>query len=655
MVNSFIDLVIESNQPNKVNEMGVKKPERLSGSQMGAIRMSTVNRPRPATQPRSFMEVAVDLTKALRNVPRTSITMEKHPTERTYFPRFPQEIVALMQEAYRLNRSEFNDRFGEWRDVNPTNNFAIHFRTDSPNDYQRSHFPNDGIPKGLRGIGLGYKLYRTLLKYAGYISSNTAGTSEKDKAWGSLLAYKANPDGTPSVDDAHAIIGPSNWMAIDKQTLSPDEKAAVAMRFIDGKIHRENTGPDEFDMDDELIAILPNDYLSMLSGRYVNSLVRDGRITQEKLAAIVASRDEAQTREEERQREAAERERIRLIQAEADARDRWANRILQFGAEPEVPWQVGDFIVVKLYLYQNYYTMPIRKVETRMGNGNFVAVSIRDAIRIDRGEMSVSDARDIRTTRNPNDWVKVNINRIPDLDNVNLNPDEKRWIQSLLHPEVAATRTRDKAREAERQRQETVTANAPRTANSQATYGVFPASGQEIKDQLINRHTIGAYPTLRRFKETSFVNDLRFIVLGPPQIELMRHNWGIPVYIPWFSYHRRPRPVDDINLFTRGAANLHLTNAVTGFDIQAPFVGLGLVAYPLSPVTVDDKLQARRAQSHYYIAGHQNDFGVLAKAEYGAINTNRQQFIYLKVFGFAGRSVSVRLDLLRKLGAPTPI
>ena len=206
MANSFIEAINESNfnQNGLVDEMGVKRPERLSGSHIGRVRQGTVDR-RAATanQPvrRTYAEVAVELTRAFKNVVRTDITMENPNNTRNYYPKLPAQIVALIKEAKQLDEARTKNDFGRWRDIYPTNNDAIHFKTEGPDSFQRSHFPNDGIPPAIRGTGLGYKLYRTLLKYAGYISSNSSGSSEKDKAWGSMLDYKANPDGTP----------PNNW------------------------------------------------------------------------------------------------------------------------------------------------------------------------------------------------------------------------------------------------------------------------------------------------------------------------------------------------------------------------------------------------------------------------------------------------------------
>lgn len=658
MLNSFIDLINESmglplNQAGLVDEMGVKRPERLTGSQMGTIRQSTIDLAaqrvqRPQT--RDFNEILIEIKRALKSIRRLDITMEKLSGTRYYYPKFPQAIVDLMQEAKAADSTRFKNEIGKWRDVYPTDNESIHFRIDAPSDNQRSHFPNGGIPTGLRGIGLGYKLYRTLLKYAGYLSSNRSGTPEKDKAWGSLLAYKANPDGTPSEDDAHAIIGPSNWMALDKG-LATQEKIDAAMRFIDRTVGFSYTKPDAFDMDDELIAIMPEPFMSKLHDRYLRSLLEEGRISQEKFNSIESSRAEAERLERERREreEAAERE--RQAQAEAETRRRLASRLQKFGADPDADWNVGDFVVVKNYLYDpNYDSLPIRRVVGMIDN-SYVAAKVRDAMRIDNGDIGINDAPDARTTTRKMDWVKVNIDQIPDLNDVNLTDSEITYIQGLMDPAVIA-RVRAEREEAERQRLEAEReANAAR-AQARDTFGNFPESGRDLKDDMTVRPQLARIDLIKAFKTADFYSNLGFIVLGQPQRDMMRGQFGIPVFIPWMGNPRRPQPVQDPADLNRAAdLGIYLTNPVNGFTINPPFVGLNLTAYPLVEVTVDDKINARGGDL-FYIAGHKNVFGVLAKSDYGAVNTASQKFIYMKVYGGAERSVSVRLDLLRKIGAP---
>jgi|LakMenEpi03Aug12_release.lakeMendotaPanAssembly.Ray.scaffolds.fasta_scaffold61171_2 hypothetical protein len=649
MINSFIDMVNESNlnKDGLVDEMGVKRPERLSGSQMGTIRQETIRRReqmanRPPT--RSFTQVAAELEQALKNIPRTQITMEKPSNTRSYYPKFPQEIVALMNELKGIDENRFTSNFGYWRDLYPNNSDSIHFRTEGPSDSQRSHFPNGGIPVGLRGTGLGYKLYRTLLKYAGYISSNTSGTREKDKAWGSMLDYKANPDGSPSEDDCHAIIGPSNWMAIDKTTLPNRDKVDIAQRFITSTIGLNNTKSDRFDIDDELLAIMPDTFLTQLHPSYLDELVNQDRLSSERKEQIVAARTEAQRIERERaEREEVER-RERRSREEAETRQRLATRLTQFGADPDAEWNIGDFIVVKQYLYDSSYSgLPIRRVVAQDGR-SYVAVKIADAIRIDAGEISPNQSNDARTTSDKTSWIKINLESIPDLDAVNLTSLEKRYVQSLLDPEELERR-REAEREAERQRVERERQENTERAASKDTFGILPTNGRDLKQLTINRPSLQSIDLLKKARTGDFV---KFILLAPSQRDQLRGYAGIPVFAAFERMGRATRSVENPEELISNPRNIVLINLVTGKAIQPPFTGLGLTAYRIEPVTEEDKLRARGGD-HYYIANHMNNWGILAKCDYTTRNTANQPFIYMNTFGGGERPTAVRLDLLRKL------
>lgn len=649
MVNSFIDMVNESNlnKDGLVDEMGVKRPERLSGSQMGAIRQETIRRrEQMANRPpaRSFTQVAAELEQALKVIPRSQITMEKPSNSRSYYPKFPREIVELMNELKQIDESRFTNTFGYWRDVYPSMSDSIHFRTEAPSDFQRSHFPNGGIPSGLRGTGLGYKLYRTLLKYAGYISSNTSGTREKDKAWGSMLTYKSNPDGSPSEDDAHAIIGPSNWMALDKTTMNDRDKAEVAQRFITNTVGLNNTKGDRFDMDDELLSILPDTFLTQLHPSYIDELVNQDRLTPERKQQIIDARTEAQRLERERaEREEAER-RERQARQEADTRQRLAARLQQYGADPDAEWNIGDFVVVKSYLYDAGYTsLPIRRVVGQDGR-NYIAAKLSDAIRIDNGEITPTQANDVRTTSDKTQWVKVNLETIPNLDAVNLSADEKRYVQSLLDPEELERR-RAAEREADRQRIERERQENTQRAESKETFGVLPTTGRELKQLVINRTSLQSIDLLKKARTGDFV---KFIILAPAQRDQLRGYTGIPVFAAFERMGRATRPVENPEELISNPRNMVLINLVTGKAIQPPFTGLGLTAYRIEPVTEDDKLRARGGD-HYYIANHMNNWGILAKCDYTTRNTANQPFIYMNTFGGGERPTAVRLDLLRKL------
>lgn len=636
---------------SQIDEMGIRRVERLSGSHIGRERQETVNYARQqAGRPvrRSYEEVAVELKRALKEVVRTDITMEKPGGSRYYYPRFPQAIVQLLQEAKQIDERKMREDFGRWRDVYPDDSGAVHFATDSPADFQRSHFPDGGIQPSLRGIGLGYKLYRSLLKTAGYISSNSAGTREKDKTWGSLLSYKQNPDGSPSVDDAHAIIGSGSWMAIDKG-FAQSSKLSRAMDFIEQKIVFSNTEPNKFDVDDELLALFPDTFLVKLSPTYLRSLIADNRISQEKFDSIIAAASQAERAERERQAARAQAEREAMAQREETQRRAHAARIAKYGADMDADWNVGDFIVVRGYLLQDYDTLPIRQVIAQEGQA-YKAVYLRDAIRIANGTMTLGSANDVRSVTNKAEWVKVNLEAIPDLNVVNLNPEEKAYVQTLISPERREALNRErKQRDRDRLDREAA-ANAERRGN-EGTYGLPITNLAELSTALSQRASLENFALINSFKSGGA--GVRIIAMTTQQVNSSSSR-SSDVFVPFMPSGRRGgRPVGPEE-FARSMDRIRLINLVTGHVIEPPLAGLDLTYYILDEVSRDEKRRVRGGDA-FYIANHRNVFGVLGKAEYGTRNTQDQPFIYMNVFGSNQRPTAVRLDLLRKLSRPFTI
>jgi hypothetical protein len=631
---------------SQMNEMGIRRVERLSGSHIGRARQQTVDMQRRAgNQParRSYEEVALELRKALKDISRRDITWENPGGSRKFYVLFPEPIAVLMRELKAINESRFQSEFGRWRQAYPTYDEAIYFKTDPPSSFQRSHFPNGGIPSYLRNIKLGYKMYRSLLAKNGYLSSNSAGTEEKDKAWGSLLSYKPNPDGTPSDDDAHAIIGPGGWMAIDKE-YRQNNKVSRAMDFIEQSIGFANTRPDRFDVDDELLTILPDAFISRFSREYLTELKNEGRLSDERYQSIIAATAEADRLEAERAQRREQEERERRAERERDLMQRFAPRIAQYGADLEADWTVGDYIVVRGYLLQDYATLPIRQVVHRDGD-NYYAAYIRDAIRIANGEMTYQNANDVRTTRVKADWVKVNIENIPDLDRVNLQAEEKRFLTSQLNPEVRAERERRRTEQEQEQARRDAEANAERSRNEQ-TYGPSLNSQADFNTAMTGRQNLENFRLINSFKSGTAVQ----VIAMTPQQTRSSSTRSTDIFVPVIRSGRAYRPAS-LEAIRRNSNQISLLNLVTGHLIQAPVSGLDIQYHILSDVSRDDKRQVRGGDT-FYVANHRNVFGVVSKAEYGTRNTQDQPFIYMNVFGSSQRPTAVRIDLLRKLSAP---
>lgn len=275
----------------------------------------------------------------------------------------PAPILDLMREAYDIDftsadRDMKQGNYG-FKGANRRGTNFIQMRVDSS---QRSHFPNDGIPNSMRGTGLGYKLYRALLNKHKWLKSNTAGTTEKDYAWASMISPKKDANNNLTEDDVHAIVGPDFVFAMIK-SLPNAEKIRIASQFINGISNKDRLTKRNFAVDPELWALLPDD---------------------------VKSEVDTERREDS---------------TEAKRKARYA-KYAPFGLDAH-DWELGDYIVLKQYLLDISYNIPVRKV-VRFENGQWIAIKIED---IEEYERTGNLPRDIRQTSNKTAWVKSQLQR----------------------------------------------------------------------------------------------------------------------------------------------------------------------------------------------------------------------------------------------------
>lgn len=267
----------------------------------------------------------------------------------------PDVVTNAIREAHAIDwrKAESDFKKGSYTFKNTFGESHIHMQIDGT---QRSHFPNDGIPNKLRGTGLGYKLYRALLQKAKYLKSNTAGTTEKDYAWASIVSPKKDAAGNLTEDDVHAIVGPEFVMAMVKD-IPNSEKIRIASAYL-RQINMDRLNARNFAIDDELKAILPDDIKALVD---------------------VENRSRG---------------------VEARRRERYA-KYAPFGIDAH-NWELGDYIVVKDYLVQlDYQDLPVRKV-VQFENGVWTALKPTDIPRYER----TGEIIDPRNTTTKTAWVK---------------------------------------------------------------------------------------------------------------------------------------------------------------------------------------------------------------------------------------------------------
>ena len=101
-----------------------------------------------------------------------------HGIQHKYAVQFPSEVEALKSEIQTKQRPGSN-AWRQWQfkfdDIFPPQN-RVHFTT--------------GIPIELRGIGLGYKMYKALIMHLGHAESEANATFEARNVWTKLYQDK---------------------------------------------------------------------------------------------------------------------------------------------------------------------------------------------------------------------------------------------------------------------------------------------------------------------------------------------------------------------------------------------------------------------------------------------------------------------------------
>jgi hypothetical protein len=301
---------------------------------------------------------------------------------KTVFPLLPNSIREKIHQLYRANASKTKEDFCRGSlsfaktirpNEDPTTSNAIHMQVEG--SQQRSHFPNNGIPPSLLGVNLGYKLYRSLLEKFHYLTSNTGGTVSKDMVWQSLVSQKLDASGNPTADDVHAIVASTAVFAMIKNI--PDaEKIQRATAFINsGSVNKDNITSRNFIIDPELKAILPK--------------ALQLEIDPVRRAEAAAAR--------------AEQQRIERKAAEAAAIRSAGSRFELYapGGVDDHSWEIGDYIVLRTYLMDVNYNVPVRKVVEKKGN-EWIALKISDLASYE----ATGAINDPRKTTRKTDWVK---------------------------------------------------------------------------------------------------------------------------------------------------------------------------------------------------------------------------------------------------------
>jgi hypothetical protein len=600
MYKSFLSMIQESQE---IDEMAIK-PEDFPDTYLATAK----GRGARARQISPLIKQFHDGLKALRWQDITWITRGS-----SYYPILPAELLAIVKAAKDMigpNSDSFmesiiSDNFGRWATTNDQSN-CIHMEVDSG---QRSHFPG-GIPKSIRNVGLGYKLYRGLLQKKTWMRSNTSGTLEKDNAWASLISPKQDEQGNLTEDDVHAILGRSDVCAIIK-TLSNSEKIRIAQNFINNNISTRDINSRNFAIDDELKAILPADFVAQL--------------------------DPTERERIERERRARERQ-----EQEARARQYGIDRGIQWD---ELPTE-RSLVYVRSYAANRDTNIPVRIIAL-IRNGQARALKIPEYLNwvengSNPGDLDQFDSRTCSAV--PEElktyFVKVEPSEIPGLAEgtaVFLNSyttteraKVRDFVLDMVDPEAAA-RARAEREEAERtERERTEREAAERRARRAGDINTFGEPYENFEDAEYKRALETRVPGGQRIS--------KLIKRGPQEIALS------PAQMERFNRRK------STDVFANIGGDFY--NTITGFEVEGPVDGIGFTQFRLERFT---SKRAVTPNELIYIASHNTYYGILAPVDYVVLNRGRnEEYIYLRVYdntSRAARKVAIKVTALRKLVA----
>jgi hypothetical protein len=286
-------------------------------------------------------------------------------------PLLPRALRSKINKAYQLNPGKMKAAFemnsksfnGTWNGDQLGTGRNIYMEVEGIDEDQRTHFP-DGIPTSLRGYKLGYKLYRSLLEKYKYLSSNTSGTTDKDRVWQSIISPKTDKRGRLTEDDVHSILGKDFVFAMVKN-ISIRNKILFAKRYITSNVDADDITKKNFGMDDELKKILPNEVLADV----------DPKKKEEKLKQL-------------------RRERLLKYTPNGVKSSRW---------------DIGDYVVSSVEMDDvkdtQEHEIIIRKVVGKDDDGDFVAIPLDKLRKYER----TGEKENYETTSDKTDWVKAKL------------------------------------------------------------------------------------------------------------------------------------------------------------------------------------------------------------------------------------------------------
>ncbi len=501
----------------------------------------------------------------------------------------------LKQKILDTVKNTFSTSSYTFKGTDPNSTSYIKMKIDDSN---RTHFPGGGInEQGLRGLGLGKKLYRALIGQAEYVCSGSSAESGAQKAWASLTKPQFNEDGSRDIDaEVYSFMLPLSYNMFAIATTRPKTEIFATAYSLLNNIHDKSKFQNVATRKANDIAVDP-DFIQLCKDNSNN-------INAQKILSWVEPSPESLAAA------AAEEER-RVAAANAEQNSRYAERLLKYCGVSTVEelssvWNVGDWIVVKSYLLGTD-TIPVRQV-TKFQGGTYYAYKPSDI------NLSGIGEGDERSTSNKSNWVKalppaVDSNFPPGINGVSSSTQRRRETNTRSNTDDV-TPTRDDS------------------GNIIATENVNDIQRSLGFEVLSNRDVTYNF-TPQQKRVINKVSDLNDNLIYIPNSEVVGNgnlNNGAPI----FAYVSDAMRTVAINTKTGERINLSDNQKRTFNTLTTEYKRQALVNK--SELTPGDLV---------YIRNHSKYFGYIARVLRTNLTRRGDNYIYLSVPGAPGNKITL--------------
>lgn len=453
----------------------------------------------------------------------------------------------------------------------------------------RTHFPNGGINKGLKGLG--QKLYRKLINKYGWVQTNSGGTGIKDLMWDSLTDFKYLSDGTRDTEsEIYSFRFGDALYALDTMQV-PELQVQFGHQIIN-KIREYGIISSKQLRKSNNIAIDP-DYIA-----YVKRVMPTLNASTKSLAAEMLDWLEPDPAL------AAERERLKREREEAEANARnvaISTRLQAFCGMARIQdlrtdWVIGSWVVLKSYLVDDSTAIKIRKV-VKKTDQNYAALKNTDLPAFN-ADGSLNDVRNA-TNDNREQWVIA----LPPAVGTNLAPGTYG-----------------------------ISANAPRETNTPNTLAAAtPAPTASTATSTANSSNVQSLFNTVADRETTYNFD------NPVRKRFLTRRIDNPfVYLTdWIPENCKIGGTPIFGYFVTGTSVKTLYNSKTMEDVRvAPTdwdaIQPGLMKYRRTPIS--DKRDLTEG-TLVFIKQHSKYFGYIAKVLSTSLTARGDKYVYLRVPG----------------------